>query len=38
MHWHGASADKNFVQLTITDREKDETVWFNMVTDTEYKN
>lgn len=35
-HWHGASADSAFVQVTITGREKGETVWLEAVTDEEY--
>lgn len=35
-HWHGASADKGFIQIAITGREKGETVWMQPVTDDEY--
>lgn len=35
-HWHGASADTEFVQVAITGREKGETVWLEEVTDEEY--
>ena len=35
-HWHGASADKAFVQIAITSRLKGPTVWMNPVTDEEY--
>lgn len=37
-HWHGASEDKAFVQVAITNRHLGETVWLNDVTDEEYKN
>ncbi len=37
-HWHGASADTEFVQVAITGREKGETVWLEEVTDEEYYN
>lgn len=32
-HWHGASANTQFVQIAITGREKGETVWLEKVTD-----
>jgi len=35
-HWHGASADTEFIQVAITGREKGETVWLEDVTDEEY--
>lgn len=35
-HWHGASADTVFVQVAITGREKGETLWLELVTDSEY--
>jgi len=35
-HWHGASPDTAFVQIAITGREKDETVWLQEVSDEEY--
>ncbi|WP_298646056.1 cupin domain-containing protein [uncultured Proteiniphilum sp.] len=35
-HWHGASADTEFVQVAITGRENGETVWLEEVTDEEY--
>lgn len=35
-HWHGASANRAFVQVAITGREKGETVWLDAVTDAEY--
>ncbi|MBF4491155.1 cupin domain-containing protein [Flavobacterium sp. MR2016-29] len=35
-HWHGASADKKFIQVAITGREKGETIWLEQVSDTEY--
>lgn len=35
-HWHGASADSEFIQLAITGREKGPTVWLEAVTDEEY--
>ena len=37
-HWHGASADKAFVQVAITNRHLGETVWLQEVIDDEYKN
>ncbi len=37
-HWHGASADNEFVQVAITGRENGETVWLEEVTDEEYYN
>lgn len=37
-HWHGASADTEFVQIAITGRENGETVWLEEVTDEEYYN
>lgn len=36
-HWHGASADAQFVQVAITNRHLGETVWLHAVTDEEYK-
>lgn len=35
-HWHGASAEKGFVQIAITNTEKGSTVWLNEVSDAEY--
>lgn len=35
-HWHGASADKEFIQIAITGREKGPTQWLEPVTDQEY--
>ncbi|WP_417197663.1 cupin domain-containing protein [Bizionia sp.] len=35
-HWHGASADKEFIQIAITGREKGPTQWLAPVTDEEY--
>ena len=36
-HWHGASADSEFIQVAITGRENGPTVWLGAVTDEEYK-
>ncbi|MCJ8165111.1 cupin domain-containing protein [Pontibacter sp. E15-1] len=35
-HWHGASADSEFIQIAITGRENGPTVWLEPVTDEEY--
>lgn len=35
-HWHGASADSEFIQVVITGREKGPTVWLGPLTDEEY--
>ena len=35
-HWHGASADKTFVQLAVTNNHLGATVWLEAVTDKEY--
>ncbi len=35
-HWHGASKDSAFVQVAITGRDKGETVWMEVVTDSVY--
>jgi len=35
-HWHGASADSEFIQVAITGRENGPTVWLGAVTDEEY--
>lgn len=35
-HWHGASADKEFIQVAITSRVDGPTEWFEAVTDEEY--
>jgi len=35
-HWHGASADTEFIQIAITGREKGPTVWLEVVRDEEY--
>ncbi|GAA4437405.1 hypothetical protein GCM10023188_31560 [Pontibacter saemangeumensis] len=35
-HWHGASADREFVQIAITGRESGPTVWLEPVTDEAY--
>lgn len=35
-HWHGASADKSFKHIAITNRHLGETVWLQEVTDEEY--
>lgn len=36
-HWHGASPDSEFVQVAITGRENGPTVWYNPVSDEEYR-
>ncbi|MCY1719562.1 cupin domain-containing protein [Prolixibacteraceae bacterium Z1-6] len=36
LHWHGASADTEFVQLAITSRLEGVTEWFGAVSDEEY--
>ena len=35
-HWHGASADKEFVQIAITSRQNGPTKWMAPVTQEEY--
>ncbi len=35
-HWHGASANKEFIQVAITGREKGPTEWLKPVTEEEY--
>ncbi len=35
-HWHGASADKAFIQIAITSRLKGPTEWLHAVRDEEY--
>ena len=35
-HWHGASADKSFIQIAVTNRHLGETVWMQEVTEEEY--
>ncbi len=35
-HWHGASADSEFIQIAITGRENGPTVWLEAVTDEVY--
>jgi quercetin dioxygenase-like cupin family protein len=35
-HWHGASSDKEFVQIAITSRLKGPTEWLHAVSDLEY--
>lgn len=35
-HWHGASSDKHFVQVAVTNRHLGETVWLEDVTDEVY--
>ena len=37
-HWHGASADKEFIQVAITSRVDGPTDWMEAVTDEEYMN
>ena len=35
-HWHGASADKEFIQIAITGRQSGPTKWLHKVTEEEY--
>lgn len=35
-HWHGASADNEFIQIAITGRENGPAEWLEPVTDEEY--
>lgn len=35
-HWHGASADSEFIQVAITGKQNGPTVWLGSVTDEEY--
>jgi quercetin dioxygenase-like cupin family protein len=35
-HWHGASSDKGFVQVALTNRHLGATVWLQEVTEEEY--
>ncbi len=35
-HWHGASADKEFIQIAITPPDKGSTVWLEPVSDKDY--
>jgi len=35
-HWHGASADKEFIQVAISSREDGPTQWLEAVTEEEY--
>ena len=35
-HWHGASKDQEFVQISVTSRLKGPTEWLNAVSDEEY--
>ena len=35
-HWHGASSDKEFIQVAITSRLKGPTEWLDAVSDEEY--
>tara|TARA_R110002020_G_scaffold296658_1_gene512344 strand:- start:146440 stop:147606 length:1167 start_codon:yes stop_codon:yes gene_type:complete len=35
-HWHGASLDREFVQIAITGRENGPTQWFKGVSDNQY--
>ena len=35
-HWHGASLDREFVQIAITGRENGPTQWFKGVSDKQY--
>ncbi len=36
-HWHGASSNKHFVQVAVTNRHLGETIWLEEVTDEVYK-
>ncbi len=35
-HWHGASADTEFVQIAVTNMQNGPTVWLAAVTDAQY--
>jgi len=35
-HWHGASPDKGFVQVAITNNQNGMTIWLETVGDSEY--
>lgn len=35
-HWHGASAEQEFIQIAVTSRLKGSTKWLHAVTDKEY--
>jgi quercetin dioxygenase-like cupin family protein len=35
-HWHGASRDREFIQIAITNTQKGATVWLQPVTEEEY--
>jgi quercetin dioxygenase-like cupin family protein len=35
-HWHGASADKEFIQIAVTSRLKGPTKWLHPVSEDEY--
>lgn len=35
-HWHGASADTEFVQIAVTNTQNGPTVWLAAVTDAQY--
>ena len=35
-HWHGASPDKEFIQIAITGRQNGPTEWLQAVTEEEY--
>ena len=35
-HWHGASADKAFVQVAVSNNHMGPAVWLEEVTDEEY--
>lgn len=37
-HWHGASRDQQFVQISITSSQNGPTVWQQAVSDEEYNN
>ncbi|WP_442591788.1 cupin domain-containing protein [Pedobacter sp. AW31-3R] len=36
LHWHGASADDEFLQVAVTGRQNGPTVWAEKVTEEEY--
>lgn len=36
-HWHGASSDKAFIQIAITNTQNGPVIWLEPVTDAEYK-
>ncbi len=35
-HWHGASPDKEFIQIAVTNTQNGAVIWLEQVTDAEY--